>query len=97
MAIVEDVQARLDSYKTNKQRIRRFKELQRIGQREQYISLELAIEAAALQAILQGILMTAQRTSDEMRAAAAAGELRLHVNIDGDHHPMPAKIFRKPH
>lgn len=99
MAIVEDVQARLDGYRTNKHRARRLRELRRLAdQRGGYVLLEHAIEAAVLMLRLSvGKTVTAKEMSDNMQAGAMSGEFRMHVEIDGEHIPVPSEAFKKPH
>jgi hypothetical protein len=99
MAIVEDVQTRLDSYKTDKQRARRLKEIRRIFQeRGGAAPLEFAIEAAALMMRLRTHqAISAKQISDEMYTAAATGELHTHVTVDGERHRIPPDAFRSPH
>lgn len=89
MAIVEDVQARLDSYKTGKERKRRLRELSKGPDQR---PLEDVIEYAAL-----SLGWTAQRASEWVRGKAITGEVPISINVDGERLVIPPEKFRLPH
>jgi len=80
---IDDIQAKLDSYKDNEQRRRRLNAL-RAAERTS-VALELAIEAGALEAKLEhNADITAQQVSDTFRKMAEAGKLPLFITVDGE-------------
>jgi hypothetical protein len=96
MAIVDDVQARLDSYTSNKQRKSRLKELYNMSKSTGYVDLEFAIEAGALMFRLQSHkAITAREVSDDMKRRAGTGEMPLHVDRNGKHERIPPEVFAR--
>lgn len=99
MAVVEDVQARLDGYRTNKQRRQRFKELRRLmDENDGYGTVEIALEAMALMLRLdRRQIVTAKELSDQLRVLAVCGAVPMTVNLDGERLTVPPEEFKPPH
>ena len=99
MAIVDDVQARLDSYKTNKQRRRRFNELRQLmDENDGYGTVGISLEAMALKSRLdRRIILTAKELSDKLRVLAASGKVPMTINYDGERLTIPPEKFKQPH
>lgn len=97
MAIVDDVQARLDSYKSDKERTRRLAELHTMSKSTGFLELEFAIEAGALMLRLKGrrMVLTAQQVSDGMFHEACSGTMKVHAEIDGEHVRIPPNVFAR--
>ena len=98
MAIVEDVQARLDSYKTNKQRRRRFKELENLRRTTDSSNLEELTEWAVLRMLLEYRLkVTAAQIYADIWRDLASGKLPAHIDMDGEDITIPPEALRPPH
>jgi len=87
--LVDEIQARLDSYKTRKQRKQRIRELNRMFD-DGFATMDVAIEFGALKAGC-----TAQAMSDGMRRIVMEGKHSLYVNIDGERYPLPQEVIRR--
>ena len=100
MTTIDEVQARLDSYKTNKQRRHRLREIHRIYQDDGgYAHILIAAEQFALMARLEAnYKMTAKEALDDMYSSAANSKLRLYVEgDDGGQQRIPPELFKPPH
>lgn len=99
MTTINEVQSRLDSYKTNKQRRHRLSEIRRIYQDGGgYAHILIAAEQFALMARLEAnYKMTAIEALNDMYSSAAKSDLRLYVDDGDGHQSVPPELFKPPH
>jgi hypothetical protein len=95
--VVVRVQAKLDSYTTNKQRKQRIKELDRLARDNGgYMEVPEAIESFALMYRLElGRNITAKEAETKFHNGAIAGAIPLTVNIDGQRVTIPQEVIRR--
>src|SRR5580765_7245580 len=87
MAMVDEVQAKLASYTTPKQRKQRLRELQRMRRSsdKDTVTLDLAIEYGVLLARIRSRTdVTAAQLVARIRGEAEAGKMSLVVTVDGE-------------
>jgi hypothetical protein len=96
-AVWEIAQQRLDKLLTKRARKFRLKEL-RQPTASGYMDLPTALEYAVLMAELERHQKhTAREMSDLMYKAAALGELKTSINVDGVRIEVPASAFQLRH
>ena len=81
METINDVQERLNTYRTNKQRKQRLAELHQSRSSDGYVHMLAAVEAAVLMARLKGVKLTARQMADQMRPLVESGEIRHRVQM----------------
>ena len=79
METINDVQARLNTYRSNKQRKQRLAELHQSRSSDGYVSLLVAVEAATLMARLKGHKVTARQMMSDMRDFLESGEMEHRI------------------